>query len=223
MESHIPIKRRHRGGPSDPYLDTPIETLVTHETPVPPKLTPEKVERGPIVRPEYPTTSLAVQDLDRQGIVKMSAALSVQEWSMKAAHGILGSDPTEILRQVDPIYSPVDLYLGPSGEAPSWWLTPQDAKMIIRLAGEKAFQNDEKIVFSLFMSAIQLIRESRQRPRLMDSVYNFTNIGVVISPLPLRHYQRLRMVLMMNSTKTLSRNFHWPSMGWCGEPKMRLE
>ena len=40
------------------------------------------------------------------------------------------------------------------------------------------------------MSAIQLIRESRQRPRLMDSVYNFTNIGVVISPLPLRHYQR---------------------------------
>ena len=163
---------------------------MTHETPTPPRLTPEKVERGPIVRPEYPTTSLAVQDLDRQGIVKMSVGASVQEWSIKAAHGDLGSDPTEIMRQVDPIYSPVDLYPGPSGEAPSWWFTPRDAKMIIRLAGNKAFQNNQKIVFSLFMSAIQLIRESRQRPRLMDSVYNFTNIGVMISPLALRPYPR---------------------------------
>ena len=116
------IKRRDNGGPSDPFLDTPIETLEAHQTPVPPKLTAEKVERGPIVRPEYPTTSLAVRDLDRQDILKMSAGLSVQEWSVKAAHGILGPDPTEILRQVDPIYSRVDLYPGPSGETPSWWL-----------------------------------------------------------------------------------------------------
>ena len=141
------IKRRDQGGPSDPYLDTPIETLVTNETPVPPKLTPEKVECGPIVKPEYPTTSLAVQDLDRQGIVKMSAGLSVQEWSMKAAHGILGPDPTEILRQVDTIYSPVDIYPGLSGETPAWWFTPHDAKMIIRLGGNKAFQTTKRLSF----------------------------------------------------------------------------
>ena len=149
------IKRKNKGGPSDLYLDMPIETLVSHETPVPPKLTPEKVERGPIVRPEYPTTLLAVQNLDLQGIVKMSVGLSVQEWSMKAAHGLLGSDPTEILRQVYPIYSPVDLYPGPSGETPSWWFTPYDAKMIIRLAGTKTFENDQKILFSLFNPANQ--------------------------------------------------------------------
>ena len=62
--------------------------------------------------------------------------------------------------------------------------------MIIRLAGDKEFEKKQKILFSLFMSAIQLIRESRLRPRLMDSVYNFTNIGVMLSPLPLRHCLR---------------------------------
>ena len=184
------IKRRNEGGPRDPFLETPIETLEAHQTPVPPKLTAEKVQRGPIVRPEHPTTSLAVQDLDRRGFHKMSAGLSVQEWSVKAAHGLLGTDPAGILRQVDPIYSPVDLYPGPSGETPTWWFTPQDAKMIIRLAGNKEFEENQKILFSLFMSAIQLVRESRLRPRLMDSVYNFTNIGVMIAPLPLRHYLR---------------------------------
>ena len=184
------INRRNDGGPIDPFLDAPIETLESHPTPVPPELTAEKVERGPIVRPECPTTSLAVQNLDRQDIIKTSAGLSVQEWSVKAAHGLLGPDPTEILKQVDPIYSPVDLYPGPSRETPTWWLTPQDAKMIIRLDGNKEFEENQKVLFSLFMSAIQLIRETRLRPRLMDSVYNFTHIGVMIAPLPLRHYLR---------------------------------
>ena len=184
------IQRRNKGGPSDPYLDTPIEVLADHETPAPPKLSPEQVTRGPIVRPEYPTTSLAVKDLERRGIVKMSVGLSVQEWAVKAAHGLLGPDSTEVMRQVDPIYSPVDLYPGPSGESPGWWFTPHDAKMIIRLAGNKTLETNQRIVFSLFLSAIQLIRESGQRPRLMDSVCNFTNLGVMIAPMPLRPIQK---------------------------------
>ena len=109
------IKRQNGGGPSEPFSDTPIQPLASNPTPVPPFLTAEKVERGPMVRPEYPTTSLAVKNLQSQDIVKMSAGLNVQGWAVKAAHGLLGTDPTDIMRQVDPIYSPVDLYPGPSG------------------------------------------------------------------------------------------------------------
>ena len=69
---------------------------------------------------------------------------------------------------------------------PVGWFTPYDAKMLIRLAGNKELESSQKLVFSLFMAAIQLIRESRLRPRLMDSVYNFMNIGIMISPLPMR-------------------------------------
>ena len=47
-------------------------------------------------------------------------------------------------------------------------------------------ETNQKLVFSLFMASIQLIRESRLRPRLMDSVYNFMNIGIMISPTPMR-------------------------------------
>ena len=148
------IQRQNNGGPSAPYLNTLIELLVDHKTPVPPKLTPEKVTRGPLVRPEYPTTSLAVQNLEHQGLTRMSVGLCVQEWAVKAAHGLLGSDTTEVLRQVDPIYSPVDLYPGPSSEAPGWWFAPNDAKMLIRLAGSKALEDSQKIVFSLFLSAV---------------------------------------------------------------------
>ena len=55
-------------------------------------------------------------------------------------------------------------------------------------------ETNQKLVFSLFMAAIQLIRESRLRPRLMDSVFNFMNIGIMISPTPVRqvlksHYE----------------------------------
>ena len=57
------IKRHSKGGSSDPFLDTPFVPLTTNPTPTPPKLTAEKVERGPIVRPEYPTTSKAVNDI----------------------------------------------------------------------------------------------------------------------------------------------------------------
>ena len=47
-------------------------------------------------------------------------------------------------------------------------------------------ETNQKLVFSFFMAATQLIRESRLRPRLMDSVYNFMNIGIMISPTPMR-------------------------------------
>ena len=57
---------------------------------------------------------------------------------------------------------------------------------LIRLTGNKEMESNQKLVFSLFMAAIQLIRESRLRPRLMDSVYNFMNIGIMIAPLPMR-------------------------------------
>ena len=104
------IKRHSQGGASDPFLDTPYVPLTTNATPVPPKLTAERVERGPIVRPEYPTTSMAVNDLTGYPLVKMSASLSVQSWSVQASQGILSKDTTEIMRQIDPIYSPVDLF-----------------------------------------------------------------------------------------------------------------
>ena len=160
------IKRHNKGGASDPFLDTPFVPLKTNETPVPPKLTAEKVERGAIVRPEYPTTSLAIQDIHGRPLIKLSSAFCVQQWSVQASHGRLGTDTTAIMRQVDPIYSPVDLFPAPSGETPVGWFTPYDAKMIIRLTGDKEFEANQKIVFSLFMAAIQLIWEIRLRPRL---------------------------------------------------------
>ena len=160
--------------------------LKTNSTPIPPRLTAEKVERGPIVRPEYPTTSMAVKDLKGYPLAKMSSALCVQAWSVQASQRCLSTDTTAIMRQIDPIYSPVDLFPAPSGEAPVGWFSPCDAKMIIRLTGNKETESNQKLVFSLFMAAIQLIRESRLRPRLMDSVYNFMNIGIMIAPLPMR-------------------------------------
>ena len=180
------IKRHNQGGSSDPFLDTPYVPLKTNATPNPPRLTAERVERGPIVRPEYPTTSLATQDLIGYPLVKMSSALCVQAWSVQASQGRLSTDTTAIMRQIDPIYSPVELFPAPSGETPVGWFTPFDAKMIIRLTGNKEMESSQKLVFSLFMAAIQLIRESRLRPRLMDSVYNFMNIGITIAPLPMR-------------------------------------
>ena len=184
------IKRQGKGGPSVPYLDTPIELLVDHETPMPP-LTPERVQRGPLVRPEYPRTSLAFQNLEHRGLTRMSVGLCVQEWAVQAAHGLLGADTTEVMRQVDPIYSPEDLYPGPSSEAPGWWFAPDDAEMLIRLTGNAEMEDSQKIVFALFLSAVQLIRESQQRPRLMDCVYNFAHLSVIMAPLPLRLRQRV--------------------------------
>ena len=184
------VKRSGGGAASDPFLDTPYVPLTTNVTPTPPKLTAEKVERGPIVRPEYPTTSLAVKDIQDFRLAKISSTLCVQAWSVKASQGLLGTDTTNIMRQVDPIYSPVDLFPAPSGEMPVGWFTPFDAKMIIRLAGDKEMEAKQKLVFSLFMAAIQLIRESRLRPRLMDSIYNFMNIGIMISPVPMRQVLR---------------------------------
>ena len=49
-------------------------------------------------------------------------------------------------------------------------------------------ESHQRLVFALFMAAIQLIRESRLRPRLMDSVFNFMNVGIMISPTPMRQY-----------------------------------
>ena len=180
------IKRSNAGGASDPFLDAPYVPLNSNPIPIPPKLTAEKVERGPIVRPEYATTSLATQDLLGLRLARMSSTLCVEAWSVQASQGRLSQDTTEIMRQIDPIYSPVDLFPSPSGEAPIGWFTPYDAKMIIRLTGKKEVESNQKLVFSLFMAAIQLIRESRLRPRLMDSVYNFTHIGIMIAPLAMR-------------------------------------
>ena len=104
------------------------------------------------------------------------------------------------MRQIDPIYSPVDLFPAPSGETPVGWFTPFDAKMIIRLTGNKEVESNQKLVFSLFMAAIQLIRESRLRPRLMDSVYNM-NIGIMIAPLPMRQVLKPRIILSTNCTE----------------------
>ena len=103
------IKRRNQGGASDRFLDTPFLPLTTNPTPIPPRLTAERVERGPIVRPEYPTTSEAVNDISGYPLVKMSAALCVQVWSLQASQGLLSEETTGIMRQIDPIYSPVDL------------------------------------------------------------------------------------------------------------------
>ena len=180
------IKRHNDGGASDPFLDTPYVTLTTNPTPTPPKLTAEKVARGPLVRPQYPITSMATHNVTGNNIHWAACALCVQAWSVKASQGILGTDTTNIMRQIDPIFSPVDLFPAPSGDTPIGWFTPHDAKMIIRLTGNPTMERDQGLVFSLFMAAIQLIRESRLRPRLMDSVYNFMNIGIMISPTPMR-------------------------------------
>ena len=180
------VKRYNDGGASDPFLDTPYVPLKINPTPTPPRLTAERVQHGPIVRPEYPTTSLATRNIAGYPLVRMTSALCVQSWSVQASQGCLCKDTTAVMRQIDPIYSPVDLFPAPTGEMPVGWFTPYDAKMIIRLTGNKEMESSQKLVFSLFMAAIQLIRESRLCPRLMDSVYNFMNIGIMISPLPMR-------------------------------------
>ena len=180
------IKRQNDGGASDPFLDTPYVSLTTNPTPIPPKLTAERVSRGPLVRPQYPVTSLATHDVAGHNLHWAACALCVQSWSVKASRGLLESDTTQVMRQIDPIFSPVDLFPAPSGETPMGWFTPYDAKMIIRLTGDQSMETNQNLVFSLFMAAIQLIRESRLRPRLMDSVYNFMNIGIMISPTPMR-------------------------------------
>ena len=114
--------------------------LKIHPTPTPPRLTAERVQRGPIVRPEYPTTSLATRNIAGYPLVKMTPALCVQSWSVQASQGCLSKDTTAVMRQIDPIYSPVDLFPAPSGEMPVGWFTPYDAKMIIRLTGNKEMQ-----------------------------------------------------------------------------------
>ena len=184
------IKRKNNGGASDPFLDAPYEVLTTNATPVPPKLTAEKVDRGPLVRPQYPVTLMATHDMTGRNIHCASCAVCVQSWSVKASQGLLGSDSTQIMRQIDPIYSPRDLFPAPSGETPMGWFTPHDAKMIIRLTGNPIMEKHQRLVFALFMAAIQLIRESRLRPRLMDSVFNFMNVGIMISPTPMRQYMK---------------------------------
>ena len=202
------IRRHNNGGASDPFLDTPFLPLTTNATPVPPELTSERVERGPIVRPEYPTTSKAVNDIKGYPLVKMTATPCVQVWSIQASQGLLSKEPTEVMRQIDPIYSPVDLFPAPSGEMPIAWFTPCDAKMIIRLTGNKEMEASQKIVFSLFMSAIQLIRESRLCPRLMDNIFNFTNIGIMISPTPMR--QILKEEYKPESQLYSEEEWHYP-------------
>ena len=57
------IKRQNNGGSSDPFLDAPYVPLTTNATPVPPRLTAEKVDRGPLVRPQYPVTLMATHDM----------------------------------------------------------------------------------------------------------------------------------------------------------------
>ena len=180
------IKRHNDGKADAPFLDTPYVTLTTNATPTPPRLTAEKVSRGPLVRPQYPVTSMATHNVAGQNLARATGALCVQAWSVKASQGTLGSDTTQHMRQIDPIFSPVDLFPAPASDAPMGWFTPYDAKMIIRLTGNQTMETNQKLVFSLFMAAIQLIRESRLRPRLMDSVYNFMNIGIMISPTPMR-------------------------------------
>ena len=180
------IKRHNDGEADAPFLDTPYVALTTNATPIPPKLTAEKVDRGPLVRPQYPVTSMATHNVAGQNLARATGAICVQAWSVKASQGLLESDTTQHMRQIDPIFSPVDLFPAPTGDTPVGWFTPYDAKMIIRLTGDQTMETNQKLVFSLFMAAIQLIRESRLRPRLMDSVYNFMNIGIMISPTPMR-------------------------------------
>ena len=180
------IKRHNDGKADAPFLDTPYVALTTNATPIPPKLTAEKVDRGPLVRPQYPVTSMATHNVAGQNLARATGAICVQAWSVKASQGLLESDTTQHMRQIDPIFSPVDLFPAPTGDTPVGWFTPYDAKMIIRLTGDQTMETNQKLVFSLFMAAIQLIRESRLRPRLMDSVYNFMNIGIMISPTPMR-------------------------------------
>ena len=115
------IKRHNDGGASDPFLDTPYVSLTTNPTPTPPKLTAEKVTRGPLVRPQYPVTSMATQDVTGCNLHRAAGALCVQAWSVKASQGLLESDSTQVMRQIDPIFSPVDLFPAPSTEAPMGW------------------------------------------------------------------------------------------------------
>ena len=114
------IKRHNDGGASDPFLDTPYVTLTTNPTPTPPKLTAEKVARGPLVRPQYPVTSMSTHNVAGNNIHWAAGALCVQAWSVKASQGILGTDTTKIMRQIDPIFSPVDLFPAPSGRNADW-------------------------------------------------------------------------------------------------------
>ena len=180
------IKRHNDGEADAPFLDTPYVALTTNATPIPPKLTADRVNRGPLVRPQYPVTSMATHNVAGQNLARATGTVCVQAWSAKASQGLLESDTTQHMRQIDPIFSPVDLFPAPAGDTPMGWFTPYDAKMIIRLTGDQTMETNQKLVFSFFMAAIQLIRESRLRPRLMDSVYNFMNIGIMISPTPMR-------------------------------------
>ena len=217
------IKRHNDGGANAPFLDTPYVTLTTNATPIPPKLTAEKVSRGPLVRPQYPVTSMAIHDVTDCNLARTAGALCVQAWSVKASQGLLGSDSTQIMRQIDPIFSPVDLFPAPSGETPVGWFTPYDAKMIIRLTGNQVMETNQKLVFSLFMAAIQLIRESRLRPRLMDSVYNFMNIGIMISPTPLRQVLKSQYEPEKTCTLRMNGSIPLPFMEWWLGLKKKLK
>ena len=112
------IRRHSDGGASDPFLDTPHVSLTTNPTPIPPKLTAEKVSRGPLVRPQYPVTSMATHDVAGHNLHRAAGVLCVQAWSVKASRGLLESDTTKVMRQIDPIFSPADLFPAPSGETP---------------------------------------------------------------------------------------------------------
>ena len=87
------------------------------------------------MRPQYPVTSMATHNVAGQNLARATGALCVQAWSVKASQGLLESDTAQHMRQIDPIFSPVDLFPAPTGETPMGWFTPYDAKMIIRLTG----------------------------------------------------------------------------------------
>ena len=75
-------------------------------------------------------------------------------------------------------------------------------------------ETNQKLVFSFFMAAIQLIRESRLRPRLMDSVYNFMNIGIMISPTPMRQVLKSQYGPEQGYTLRMNGNILLPFMEW---------
>ena len=103
------IKRHNDGEADAPFLDTPYVALTTNATPIPPKLTADRVNRGPLVRPQYPVTSMATHNVAGQNLARATGTVCVQAWSVKASQGLLESDTTQHMRQIDPIFSPVIL------------------------------------------------------------------------------------------------------------------
>ena len=162
-----------------------MEQSMNEPTPVPPPLTAEKVESKLLIRPEHPVTSKTVETLQGFRDICCPCEPIIRQWSSEVSRGDMKRAEPDTLRQVDPVYSPMDLFPAPKGERPRFWLTPDDMKLLIKIPRQDCDELQKAVVF-LFFTGMDLVRRCIDRESLMHNVYIFTHLNIMTAVKSLR-------------------------------------